>query len=127
MTFPMGRLSQLMACKKVLRYMVRGRDCAVACDVSVPASYIPDIVACANMYNSFIYGMFWCDIALFGFFGSGRIYLSLRESWASFVVFPTQLTSITTTREVWSSACGACAARLVEKKLSILCSSRTNE
>lgn len=57
----------------MLRYMVRGPNCVVVCGVFVPANYLPNIVAGSDMSYDFIYGMFWREIALFGFLGSGRI------------------------------------------------------
>lgn len=73
MTFCTSLLSRLVAGNEVLRYMVRGLDCVIACVVLVPADYKPNIPASANIFNDFIYGIFRCDDALSGFFGSGGI------------------------------------------------------
>lgn len=69
----MGLLPRAKACNEVLRNAVWGLDCAVACKVSVPADRVPNIVACAYLSNDSSYSIYRCDIALFSFFGSGRI------------------------------------------------------
>lgn len=87
MTFCTGPLSRPIACIEVLRFMIRGLGCVVVCGVPVPVDYIPTIVACADMSNDFIYGMFQCEIASFGFFDFGHIQFAMCGSWASLVVF----------------------------------------
>lgn len=73
MTFRMGLLSRPIRCNEVLRYIVRGLHCVVARGAPVPADYILNVVACADRSNDFNYSIFRCDIALWGYFGSGRI------------------------------------------------------
>lgn len=86
MTFRMTFLSRSMACNEVLGYMLWGLDCVVVCGAPVPADYIPNIDAYADMSDDFIYEIFWCDITLFVFIGSGRILFALCGSRASVVV-----------------------------------------
>lgn len=76
-------------CSEVLRFTARSPDCVVAYGVPVPLDYIPNIYTCAHISNDFFYVTFQRDIDLFDFFGSGRIYFALCESWASFVVIHT--------------------------------------
>lgn len=64
--------------------------------VAVLADYILNIIARADMYNDFIYGIFRFDVALFGFSRSGCFSFALCKSWASPVVPFTLLTYIIT-------------------------------
>lgn len=73
MKFLWDFLQLAVACNKVLKYIVRVLDGIIFCDVSVPADYNPNIVACADMFNEFGAGVFQRGTSASSRFGFGCI------------------------------------------------------
>lgn len=73
MTFRMVLFLGPITCNEKLRYMIRELLCVVVCSVLVPADYILNISACADVSSDSIYNIYRCDTALFGFFESKRL------------------------------------------------------
>lgn len=71
MTFCMGLLLRPVVLNEVLRNIARGLYCVAARVILLPADYIPNNVACADMSNDLNYDIYQFDTAVSGFFGSG--------------------------------------------------------
>lgn len=67
--------------------MFRRIDCVIFCGVLVPSNYVLRSVACTNMTNNSICGVFGCGIVAVALFGSGPVYLALCSTWNTLVVF----------------------------------------
>lgn len=59
-----------LVCHKLLRYVNLEINCVAAYCVLVRVDYGLNIVVCSDVSNEFIFGVLYCDIVFFGFFGS---------------------------------------------------------
>lgn len=90
--------------------MVWGFDGVIICSVPVPAFYIPNVIAFADISSDAIYSIFRRGTALFGFIGSGCSQFALCGSWLSLSACTTRLSCTTIFGEdralcLWRSCC----------------------